>query len=270
MGSTKIEFAVQMTCQNCVNALQNALSVVDGVQNVEISLENGTVIVDTSLPYSLIQDKIEDTGRKAVLKGYGVDAESAVSMLGGNSGYSINNEVNGVIRFVQTEEGCIIDGTVDGLSPGPHGLHVHECGDISKGCESVGEHFNPDNTIHGGPDNDRSKRHLGDLGNIVADTDGCARFRIIDNLLKVYEIIGRSLVVTEGTDDLGKGNNSMSKVDGNSGKRLACGIIARSSGLFQNVKKICACDGVTLWEEREQSVSKMKNSTKYSSTAIQN
>lgn len=32
---------------------------------------------------------------------------------------------------------------------------------------------------------------------------------------------------------------------------IACGIIARASGLFENSKKICACDGVTLWEERD-------------------
>lgn len=56
-------------------------------------------------------------------------------MLGGNSGYSIGNRVKGVIRFAQTSKGCIIDGTVDGLVPGGHGLHIHECGDISKGCD---------------------------------------------------------------------------------------------------------------------------------------
>lgn len=32
--------------------------------------------------------------------------------------------------------------------------------------------------------------------------------------------------------------------------RIACGIIARSAGILQNFKKICACDGVTLWDER--------------------
>ena len=31
--------------------------------------------------------------------------------------------------------------------------------------------------------------------------------------------------------------------------RLTCGIIARSAGLFQNSKKVCTCDGVTIWEE---------------------
>ena len=65
----------------------------------------------------------------------GSETFSAVSMLGGNSGYSFGESIKGVIRFVQTNEGCIIDGTIDGLSPGPHGLHIHECGDISKGCE---------------------------------------------------------------------------------------------------------------------------------------
>lgn len=33
-------------------------------------------------------------------------------------------------------------------------------------------------------------------------------------------------------------------------RRLACGIIARSAGLFQNPKQICSCDGLTIWEER--------------------
>lgn len=32
--------------------------------------------------------------------------------------------------------------------------------------------------------------------------------------------------------------------------RLACGIIARAAGLFQNPKQICSCDGLTIWEER--------------------
>lgn len=56
-------------------------------------------------------------------------------MLGGNSGYSVDNIIKGVIRFAQTPQGCIIDGTVDGLTPGEHGMHIHECGDISNGCD---------------------------------------------------------------------------------------------------------------------------------------
>ena len=38
---------------------------------------------------------------------------------------------------------CVIEGTVDGLEPGEHGLAVHETGDISQGCHTVGDHYNP-------------------------------------------------------------------------------------------------------------------------------
>ena len=31
---------------------------------------------------------------------------------------------------------------------------------------------------------------------------------------------------------------------------FACGIIARSAGLFQNKKTVCTCSGKTIWEER--------------------
>jgi len=36
------------------------------------------------------------------------------------------------------------------------------------------------------------------------------------------------------------------------GAGVACGIIARSAGIGENVKKICQCDGVTLWDERNK------------------
>ncbi|KAF6102564.1 copper chaperone for superoxide dismutase [Phyllostomus discolor] len=93
-------------------------------------------------------------------------------------------------------------------------------------------------------------QHRGDLGNVHADADGRATFRIEDEQLKVWDVIGRSLVIDEGEDDLGRGGHPLSKITGNSGKRLACGIIARSAGLFQNPKQICSCDGLTIWEER--------------------
>lgn len=54
--------------------------------------------------------------------------------------------------------------------------------------------------------------------------------------------------VTRDPDDLGV----TGKADGTSGPVLSCGIIARSAGLFENSKQICACDGVTLWEERDR------------------
>ena len=45
---------------------------------------------------------------------------------------------------------------------------------------------------------------------------------------------------------------SILQVNGNCGEALSCGIIARSAGIFENAKRICACDGVTLWDERNK------------------
>lgn len=168
-----------------------------------------------------------------------------------------NEQIKGVVRFsVIAEEkhtdGCVVDGVIDGLKPGLHGLHIHECGDISKGCASLGKHYNPRNVRHGSPENDIDERHAGDLGNIEADCNGRAKFRFIDKIVGVSEIIGRSVVVTENADDFGAGSNETSLIDGNSGARLACGIIARSAGIFQNFKRICACDGVTIWDEQDK------------------
>ncbi|KAM5317772.1 copper chaperone for superoxide dismutase isoform 2-T2 [Glossophaga mutica] len=216
-----LEFAVQMTCQSCVDAVRKSLQGVAGVQSVEVQLENQMVLVQTTLPSQEVQALLEGTGRQAVLKGMGSsllqNLGAAVAILGGPG------PVQGVVRFLQlTPEHCLIEGSIDGLEPGPHGLHVHQFGDLTRNCNSCGDHFNPDGTSHGGP----------------------------QDAERVWDVIGRSLVIDEGEDDLGRGGHPLSKITGNSGKRLACGIIARSAGLFQNPKQICSCDGLTIWEER--------------------
>lgn len=248
--TAKLEFAVQMTCESCANKVKGALEGKPGVNSISIDVEKEEVLVETALTSAEVQALIESTGRRAVLKGIGgseQDLGAAVAMLAGAGA------VQGVVRFLQlSEERCLIDGTIDGLEPGPHGLHVHTLGDLTLDCLSCGEHYNPFGKQHGGPGD--SERHVGDLGNIVAGADGRAYFRLEDNQLKLWDVIGRSLVVDAGEDDLGRGNHPLSKLTGNSGERLACGIIARSAGLFQNPKKICACDGVTLWEERDRPI----------------
>lgn len=71
-------------------------------------------------------------------------------------------------------------------------------------------------------------RHVGDLGNIQANSAGEAVINITDNIISLRgcnNIIGRSIVVHSGEDDLGKGNSSLSLTTGNSGGRWACGVI---------------------------------------------
>ncbi|KAK7580231.1 hypothetical protein V9T40_000860 [Parthenolecanium corni] len=250
--STNVEFAIQMHDKVTANVLKNSLSELSGVDNVSIYPESGTLVIKSSLPISVLQEKIEETGQRAVIKGFGDSVQAAVAIVGGECGFA-QGKLQGVVRFIQADDNtCIVDGTIDGLSPGLHGLHVHEFGDISEGCDKVGQHFSLVNASHGAPSCDTSHRHTGDLGNIQVNEDGRSQFRFSDSVLKVWDVIGRTIVVTENADDLGKGNNPQSLIDGNSGKRLGCGIIARSAGLFENTKKICACDGVSLWDERNK------------------
>ncbi|GFS45606.1 copper chaperone for superoxide dismutase [Nephila pilipes] len=243
LDTSKVEFDVNLSCNGCASSVEKVLSRIPGVKIINIDVEKQSVVVESSHPSQRIKEAIESTGKRAVLKGFGTkQIESAVAELKGENG------VFGVIRFHQTDKDlCIIDGTIDGLSSGEHGLHIHEYGDLSDGCESIGPHFNPTDSTHGG--NEDVIRHYGDLGNIVADSSGRASFRIQDNIIKVYDIIGRSIAVSADKDDLGKVENQLSAIDGNSGKGLAAAIIARSAGLFENPKRICQCDGISIWDE---------------------
>jgi Cu-Zn family superoxide dismutase len=135
----------------------------------------------------------------------------------------------GYIQFSQDINGdgyTIITGDLRGLTPGEHGMHIHEKGDPRKCCSALGDHYNPYNQTHGGLDT--HQRHVGDMGNIMVDSYGNCQFKIKDKMIKVagpISVIGRSLVIHENKDDLGMTNNKESKLNGNSGKRIAYGII---------------------------------------------
>ena len=65
------------------------------------------------------------------------------------------------------------------------------------GCVSAGSHFNPFGKQHGGPADEN--RHAGDLGNIVAESNGEAKVDITDKHIPLSgpnSIIGRSVVVS--------------------------------------------------------------------------
>ncbi|KAF5744785.1 chloroplast Cu/Zn superoxide dismutase [Tripterygium wilfordii] len=173
--------------------------------------------------------------------------KKAVSVLKGNS------EVEGVVVLTQEDDGpTTVNVRVTGLTPGPHGFHLHEYGDTTNGCISTGAHFNPNNLTHGAPEDEI--RHAGDLGNIVANAEGkvfhvlnelwhlsfepICQFKMIGNagvaeativdtqipLSGPNAVIGRALVVHELEDDLGKGGHELSLTTGNAGGRLACGM----------------------------------------------
>ena len=80
-----------------------------------------------------------------------------------------------------------------------------------------------------GTDSNGSK---GYLGSFKVGQDGAINFRFDTDKFKVRDVFGRSLITTH----TGTGTNTY-------------GIIARSSGVFGNRKKVCQCSGETIWEE---------------------
>lgn len=108
--------------------------------------------------------------------------------------------------------------------------HIHEFGDTSNGCESLGPHWNPYNTYHGYTFDTSRPCHAGDLiGNLQFDKNGRFDFFYKDPKLSLsnplLSILGRSVVIHDGIDDLGLGDNKTSLITGNAGGRIACSVI---------------------------------------------
>ncbi|XP_026826689.1 superoxide dismutase [Cu-Zn], chloroplastic isoform X2 [Ooceraea biroi] len=161
-----------------------------------------------------------------------ITAEEMVAVVRLTAQDATVKNVTGNLKIVQSVANgpVTITGTIRGLTEGLHGFHVHEKGDMSNGCLSTGAHFNPENVTHGAPED--TVRHVGDLGNIQANSDGEAIVNITDNIISLTgsnSILGRTIVVHSGEDDLGKGNTTASSSTGNAGDRLACGIIGIES-----------------------------------------
>jgi len=131
------------------------------------------------------------------------------------------HETKGVVTFEASGDSVKITYDLTGLSPGKHGFHIHELGDIN--CpdgKCAGGHFNPFGKHHGGPTS--GERHVGDLGNIEADASGAAKGEMTDSMVKLggaASIIGRSVMLHAGADDL------KSDPAGDAGARVGDGVI---------------------------------------------
>jgi Cu-Zn family superoxide dismutase len=132
------------------------------------------------------------------------------------------NKVSGTVTFTEEADGVRVRAEITGLAPGKHGFHVHEFGDCSASdLASAGGHFNPTNKPHAGPDD--AERHVGDMGNVEADASGAAKLDYVDHEISLANdqrsVIGRSVIVHAKADDL------KSQPSGDSGARIACGVI---------------------------------------------
>jgi len=140
-------------------------------------------------------------------------------------------KIHGKVVFTEDDDQVVIDIELYGLKKnGFHGFHVHESGDLTDQCESMCAHFNPYKKKHGCPGS--KERHVGDLGNLATDSNGVAKYRMFDNVIKLRgnkaNIIGRGLIIHADEDDCGLGKNTASLINGNAGKRIACAVIGYS------------------------------------------
>ncbi len=147
---------------------------------------------------------------------------SATAALAATTG----NTATGSLQFIQLPGKVRVRGEVHGLQPNTvHGFHIHEKGDCSSGDGlSAGGHFNPTAHAHGaatGP-----VHHAGDLPSLQADASGSAQISYETADLAVgsgpNDVVGRGLVVHKDADDF------TTQPTGNSGARIACGVITRN------------------------------------------
>ena len=134
------------------------------------------------------------------------------------------NGVSGTLTFDAEGSGVRLTGSVKGLKPNStHGFHVHEKGDCSApDATSAGGHYNPTSHAHGDPKG--AEHHLGDMPNLEADGTGTATLDVVvkNATLRTGEpsdLVGKAVIVHAGPDDY------KSQPAGNSGARIACGII---------------------------------------------
>jgi Cu-Zn family superoxide dismutase len=129
----------------------------------------------------------------------------------------------GEATFEQEGSGVHVLVNAQGLKPGQeHGFHIHEAGDCSSGDGmSAKGHFNPQGKPHGNPAS--GEHHAGDLPALKADEHGHAKLDAVVQGITVApgpnSIVGRGLIIHADPDDY------TTQPTGNSGSRIACGVI---------------------------------------------
>lgn len=145
-------------------------------------------------------------------------APNAVARIKGSAEYP---EIEGEVLFYSQKEGTLVMADIDGLprSQGMcgseiFGFHIHEGGCCTGNAEdpfsNAGGHYNPKDCPHPG--------HAGDLPPLFGN-NGHACLAMISGRFRVDDVVGRTMIIHEKPDDFA------TQSSGNSGKKMACGII---------------------------------------------
>ncbi|SCU94540.1 LADA_0G09164g1_1 [Lachancea dasiensis] len=226
--SFEATYAVEMHCDSCVKDITSCLS---SIPNIILDFHISEQLLEvkgTAAPSTIIS-ALQRCGRDAIIRGTGKANSAAVSILETFAPIATNDTpVRGLARIVNVSEAKTwVDITLNGLkTPGTYYASIRDCGDISKGAASTGGAFYKFEQ----PIECRSKSDLGDglfSGQAFVSTP-----------LNIWEMVGRSfMVTTDSQHNVGR-------------ETEICGVIARSAGVWQNDKQVCACSGQTVWQER--------------------
>lgn len=154
---------------------------------------------------------------------------------------NVDGEDVGTVTLTTVDDGVHVTGEFQNVTPGEHGLHIHQVGicdpELETPFESAGPHFNPADAPHGDAPAeeelaeapDEQVAHAGDLGNITIAEDGTGTIDVVSNRFTLGEgdaslsgEYGSSIVLHEKADDL------TAQPSGDSGSRIACGVIVAS------------------------------------------
>ncbi|QHT61534.1 superoxide dismutase family protein [Paenibacillus lycopersici] len=135
-------------------------------------------------------------------------------------------EAIGSAVLTQKENAVLVRVEASKLAPGEHGLHFHETGKCeAPGFTTAGSHFNPAARLHGF--NNPKGFHNGDLPNLKADAGGNAKAEFETKVVTLAKGQPNSLLKEGGTALVihDKMDDYVTDPSGNSGDRIACGVI---------------------------------------------
>jgi superoxide dismutase, Cu-Zn family len=150
----------------------------------------------------------------------------------------VNGQTIGIAKFTETATGTRVSLRVKGLTMGRHGTHLHENASCADGKDAkgnvakfggAGAHFDPMGTMmHDSPYGTDHTNHAGDLENTVVDEDGDGYVDMTDKRITVLggpiSVVGHAIVIHANEDAF-----TNEPVNGGSGARVACGVIALSN-----------------------------------------
>jgi Cu-Zn family superoxide dismutase len=142
---------------------------------------------------------------------------------------SVQGAKIGAAKITPTAGGVKIAINVMHLTPGEHGIHIHNVGKCDgPAFTSAGGHFNPTSAHHGINNSQDPHPHAGDMLNLVVGKDGKAKATLVakgptlgEGPNSLFHEGGTAIVIHAKADDL------MSDPSGNSGDRIACGVIEK-------------------------------------------